>query len=116
MSSNLARLAAWSCLLAVAIATVAPIEMRPETALVPSSERVTAFAIMGLLFAVAYPRKLWFAILMTIGAAVALELVQLLIPSRHGRVFDATVKMAGGAAGLLIGYLARRLLDLVPRN
>ena len=112
MSTRLVRLAAWSCLLAVAIATVVPIEMRPETALTASSERVTAFAIIGLLFAVAYPRKLWFAILVAVGAAVALEVIQLLIPSRHGRMFDATVKVAGASAGLLIGYLAQILFSM----
>ena len=116
MSSKLVRLVAWSCLLAVAIATLAPIGMRPESTLPPSFERIAAFAIIGLLFAIAYPRKPWLAIMVTIGAAVALEMLQILTPSRHGRAFDAALKLAGGAAGLLIGYLAQRLRDLVPRN
>jgi hypothetical protein len=42
-----------------------------------------------------------------------LEAVQLLEPSRHGRVFDAMVKVAGGAVGLMLGQL---LLRLRPRR
>lgn len=116
MSSRLVRALAWCSLLAVAIVTLAPIGLRPETTLPPSIERMTAFAVIGMLFTIAYPRKFWIAVLVTFGAAIALELLQVLAPSRHGRGFDAVVKLAGGGSGLLIGYLGQRLRDLVPRG
>jgi hypothetical protein len=116
MTSRLVRALAWCSLLAVAIVTLAPIGLRPETTLPPSVERMTAFAIIGLLFTIAYPRKFWLAVLVTFGAAIALELLQVLAPSRHGRGFDAVVKLAGGGFGLLIGYLGQRLRELVPRG
>jgi VanZ family protein len=42
--------------------------------------------------------------LIVIGSAVLLEYAQLLTPDRHGRVDDALEKIAGRAAGIVIGH------------
>jgi hypothetical protein len=44
-----------------------------------------------------------------IGTAILLESLQLLEPSRHGRLFDASVKIAGGLIGLGAGSIFARL-------
>lgn len=113
LNEKLVRFLAWSCLLAIGIATLAPIGFRPESGFSPSIERFSAFAALGLTFAIAYPRHFWLAVLVALGSALLLEVLQLLEPSRHGRVFDAMVKVAGGATGLLFGQL---LLRLLPRR
>jgi apolipoprotein N-acyltransferase len=99
------RIAAWACLLGIAFITLGPIGFRPESGLSPSIERFAAFAVVGALFAVAYPRYILIAAAIVLGAAVLFEVLQLLSPSRHGRAFDASVKIAGGVFGLAAGWL-----------
>lgn len=106
---RLLQIAAWACLVAIALATFSPIGLRPTTGLSPSIERFIAFATVGVLFVVAYPRYIVFAAAIVLGAAVAFEMLQVLEPSRHGRLFDASVKLAGGSIGLAAGSVLARL-------
>ena len=115
------KLVAWAGLVLVAIAALAPIEFRPTTSsLSPPIERFGAFAAVGLAFALAYPRQFWLAALLVIGAAVVIEMLQVLAPSRHGRPADALVKVAGAAAGLFVGRIflswQRRRAQSAERN
>ncbi|MBB1091577.1 hypothetical protein HUU61_09765 [Rhodopseudomonas palustris] len=102
------RVAAWLCLAAVAFATLSPLGIRPTTGLPPSIERFTAFALVGAMFAAAYPRYILFATAIVLGAAALFEFLQVLAPSRHGRLFDAGVKFSGGTVGLIAGWLSVR--------
>jgi apolipoprotein N-acyltransferase len=102
------RIAAWACLAVIALITVGPETIRPETAYPPSIERFVAFAVVGVLFAISYPRYILFAAAIVLGAALLLEIFQLLSPSRHGRLFDAAVKFAGGSFGLCVGSALSR--------
>ncbi|WP_398481794.1 VanZ family protein [Tardiphaga sp.] len=95
---------AWSALLAVAFATLSPIGLRPHVGNV-SGERFWAFALVGLLFGIAYPRHLWLVTLMVGGAAVGLEVLQHLTPDRHGQVPDALIKLAGALSGTGLAYV-----------
>lgn len=91
---------AWLSLLAIAIATLGPMAVRPETSAGPVFERLGAFAICGLLFAAAYPRRPWTIALIVVVAAIALESLQLVIPGRHGHLSDLFIKIGGGLAGV----------------
>jgi hypothetical protein len=102
------RISAWTCLALIAFVTLGPVGLRPESGMPPHFERFAAFAIAGTLFAAAYPRHILFAAVIVVGAAVVFELLQLLAPSRHGRLFDAGVKVAGGFIGLGAGWIAAR--------
>jgi len=59
---NFVRFLAWISLAFIAIFTLAPIGFRPESGFSPTIERFSAFAAVGLVFALAYPRKLWLAV------------------------------------------------------
>ncbi len=107
---RLARIMAWLCLGYIAFVTVGPIGVRPETGVSPQLERLVAFAVVGALFAAAYPRHILLAALVVIGAAIVLEAFQLLEPSRHGRLFDASIKIVGGVIGLVAGSIFARLM------
>lgn len=106
---RLTRILAWLCLGYIVFVTVGPIWVRPETGVSPQLERLVAFAVVGTLFAAAYPRHIVLAGIVVIGAAILLEAFQLLEASRHGRLFDASVKIVGGLIGLGVGWVFARL-------
>ena len=72
-------------------------------------ERALALLIIGFVFALAYPRHIWIVALIVLGSTALLELLQLVSPSRHGRVVDVAVKLLGGGIGLAGGRLLNRL-------
>ncbi|OAS22445.1 hypothetical protein A5481_18770 [Methylobacterium platani] len=95
------------------MATVAPIGYRPVSTMPVSVERFSAFAALAFLLSVGYPRHRWQILALTIGAAGLLEAMQLLEPTRHGRVADFLVKVVGcgfgAAASLAAGLVWPRL-------
>lgn len=101
--------AAWAILAFIVFVTLSPIGLRPHFENV-SVERFGAFAVVGLLFGLAYPKRLWLVLCLVAGTAVALEALQHLTPDRHGHVSDAIVKIVGGVAGVGAAWLAIRAL------
>lgn len=127
MPQKLLTIAAWTLLVLIASATVSPIRDRPVLYTSASLEHLAAFAVIGVLFCVAYPRHIALVCLIVLGSAVLLELAQLLTADRHGRVQDALEKMAGGALGIMVGrmfihfnptdfVLLRKRLTIVRRD
>src|SRR5450755_4119453 len=105
MLHKLIGLAAWGLLAFIAYATISPIEVRPTLPTSTTSfEHLAAFAVLGALFSLAYPRQVALVCLIVLGSAVLLELLRLLTPDRHGRVPDAIEKIAGGAVGIAAGH------------
>jgi VanZ family protein len=110
MFHKLIAAAAWACLIFITYATLTSIDARPELtgpgfykALFTVLERFGAYALLGLLFRLAYPRHVGLVCLIVFGSAVILELLQIVVPDRDARVIDAIEKLAGGAAGILVG-------------
>jgi hypothetical protein len=116
MFQVLLRISAWTCLALIALVTLGPLGLRPVSGMPPNDERFAAFAVAGMLFAAAYPRHILFAAVIVVGAAVVFEVLQLLAPSRHGRLFDAEVKVAGGFIGLCAGWIVARWSELRQRS
>ena len=113
---------AWVAIIAIAYSTLthvgfvygiyfklAPYLMRPAMQSYAHFEHVIAFAFVGALFGLAYPKRPLLAFGIVIGAAAVLEILQTMTPDRHGTLIDALEKMAGGAAGILIARAIRRL-------
>jgi VanZ family protein len=107
MLQRLIVAAAWSCLAFIIYATLSSIEARPVIAggFFTVIERFGAFAVLGFVFCLAYPRNLMFVCIMVFGSAVTLELLQNLIPHRDARLLDAVEKLLGGAAGIVLAIL-----------
>ena len=72
-----------------------------EPAVVVIVERFGAFGLLGLLFCLAYPRRIALVCALVFGSAVVLELLQIVIADRDARVIDAVEKLVGGAAGIV---------------
>ena len=101
--SKLLAGAAWACLAFIAYATLSPLTDRPTLPTSVGFERLAAFAVLGALFCLAYPRQFILVCFVVLASALLLEFAQQLTPDRHGRIRDAVVKLAGGMLGLGIG-------------
>jgi VanZ family protein len=97
-------IAGWLALAAIAFVTLCPIQDRPQVA-PPHLEHFAAFLALGVVFALAYPNHPSRAVLIAIGSAILLEILQLATPDRHGRLIDATTKVAGAAFGITLARL-----------
>ena len=109
---RLLRILFWLGLLGIAVATLGPIDLRPESGLPPQVERFGAYLLISLLWTLAYPRQRWAGVVVLVGVAGVLELLQELVPGRHGRLHDAEAKaagvMAGAAVAMALAALGRR--------
>jgi hypothetical protein len=111
---RLVTIAAWVVLAAIVFAPGVPLDMRPESGLPAGYERFGAFALMGLLFALAYPRRLGLLIVLMLGVSLGLEGLQAIAVQRHPRIDDAQIKLVGALAGLAVGWLINRARDSRP--
>ena len=126
--SQLARAAAWLAVITIAYATLthidfvygiyfklSPFLMRPAMRTYAHFEHMIAFALLGVLFGFAYPRRPIVVLCIVFGAAALLEILQTMTPDRHGTLIDAVEKMAGGAVGILFGRIAQRVWSAKDR-
>ncbi|MDB5656292.1 MAG: hypothetical protein JWQ94_3905 [Tardiphaga sp.] len=100
---------AWAIMAFIVFATLSPIGLRPHLEDV-SVERFGAFACAGVLFGLAYPKRLWLVLTLVGATAFGLEALQHLTPDRHGHLSDAVVKFIGGVAGIGAAWLISRVL------
>ena len=120
--TRLAMAAAWIAVIVIAYATLthvgfvyaiyfklAPFLMYPGMRTYAHFEHMIAFALLGVLFGFAYPRRPIVVLCIVFGAAALLEILQTITPDRHGTLIDALEKMASGAAGIILARTARRL-------
>lgn len=113
MIRNRFIITAWLSLAFVAFVTLSPIQDRPVLA-GPQFEHFAAFAVLGLIFGLAYPNRIFIVVAIVLGSAVGLELLQLLTPDRHGKVIDAVFKGLGGICGITVSQLLPLLVR--PRH
>jgi VanZ family protein len=117
MTSLILRGAAWLLLIAVAVFTLSPIQFRPVTAAPADVERFVAFALLGGVFCLAYPRQRRVILLLVLASAGVLEALQHVVPGRHGQVHDLLVKVVGAIAGAFggsfVGQSATRMKNFV---
>jgi VanZ family protein len=102
---------AWACLALIAFATLSPAYLRPKLWAVESDsivllEHVGAFALLGFLFTISHRRHHGLVFLIVFGSAIALELLQLVIPGRDARLVDAAEKLVGGGLGIVAAQCA----------
>ena len=109
---TICRALAWASILAIVVITDGPIGLRPMTLLSPNVERFAALAVVGLLFALAYPARRLIVLGALAIAIGALELGQFLAAGRHPGVRDAGAKVLGAMVGLGAGHL----IDMVMQN
>jgi hypothetical protein len=70
MIQKCSAIAAWLLFFFIAYATLSPIQARPTISTSPDFEHLAAFAILGMLFYLAYPRRVALVCLIVLGSAV----------------------------------------------
>jgi hypothetical protein len=116
MSRTFFQVAGWLLFVAVVAVTLSPIGLRPHTVLGAGPERVGAFFLLGLLFGFGYDRRWILMICLVVAIAFAVEALQLLVPSRHARFDDATVKAVGGMIGVVVAYVLARMGRILSKD
>ena len=111
MLRHLAKLAAWAALAAIVLLSLLP----PGTILAEPanfSDRAFRYAVLSLLWVVAYPRGL-LAVSLLIGCvAVGSEALQWILPGRSGTIVHLLTKLAGTSAGIVVGVLGLMLVGM----
>ena len=123
MFRKILSFAAWACLAFIVYATLSPLHWRPgltvdEPFSIVVFEHVTAYVLLGFLFCLSYPYRYGLVCLLVLGGAVLLEMLQIFVPDRDARIWDAFQKLAGGGIGILaacwlISVMPPRLAALV---
>jgi len=113
---TLFRWIAWLLVLAVALFTLSPIEMRPATQSPADVERFLAFILIGGAFSLGYPKQRIFILLFVVALVGLLEAAQELVPGRHGRLHDGMIKALGALLGGAAAILADQCLKLQRRR
>ena len=106
------RILGWLLLAGVVFATLAPIGLRPISHAPVSLERFGAYAAVSFLFALGYPRHRWQVLGLLVMIAGAMEAMQTLELTRHGRFGDFAVK----AAGCWFGVMLAVVLAFIPAS
>lgn len=99
---TLFRLVAYALAAAISFATLGPPGLRPHSNLGQNGEHALAFGLLGLAFALGYPRHRLSAAILTAGFCGLLELLQLLAPGRHARLEDFLVDALATLGGFAI--------------
>jgi VanZ family protein len=104
------RLFAWLLAAAITFATLGPARLRPHANITHVGEHALAFVLLGIAFALAYPKQRVLAACIAVVLIGILELLQLFVPGRHARledyVVDALAALAGFALPAIVEWLA----------
>jgi len=115
----LLRVGAISALLVIGVLSLVPGDDRPHTGLPGGLEHVAAYVIAGFLLRLAYHERLSairVILLLTVYGAI-LELAQLWVPGRSGKLIDITADFAGASIGVLVAtVLTRRIPKRSRKN
>jgi VanZ family protein len=99
----------WLLLLAIATVTLSPLELRPATGMPADIERACAYAVLGSILFVAYPKHRQICMVLAIGFAGILEVGQHFVPGRHGTVHDFVIKALSVIVGMLTVWSLERI-------
>jgi len=90
--------------LSLVILTVIPAVERPVAGFRPSLEHFLAFGVAGLIFGLAYPQHLRVNLFSAVAFALALEVAQIPLPTRHPRLKDFIIDASAACLGIVIAF------------
>ena len=108
----LSRLIGWLGVLAVAIVSLLPGELRPHTGTSGSLEHFVAYSSVAAILTFAY-QEVRAKLVIFCGLCVCaglFEVLQTWVPGRSGDILDWSISSAGALAGLLAAWSLLRLI------
>lgn len=105
------RAPSWCIIVILAVLSIVPASERPVTGLPHALEHLLAFGLAGLTFALAYSGRLRAFLAGAVAFALALELSQIPLPTRHARLEDFVVDAAAACLGILLVHGWRHRAD-----
>jgi VanZ family protein len=110
---RLSRVAVWFLIAIITVLSFIPPGYRPVTPVPHNVEHLSIFLPTGLALGVGYRRRHLFQSLALVLYSAAVELIQLEIPGRHGRLSDFLVNAVSACFGVglavLIPWVAQRI-------
>jgi hypothetical protein len=106
------KIAAWACVILIALLSLVPGEARPHAVSSGQLEHIVAYAGTAALFATAYPKN-WQTFLICVllpSYSVGFEILQTLVPGRSPQLLDMMASSAGCWAGVTALVCTRSLL------
>jgi hypothetical protein len=113
---KIAQIVAWMLSATIVILSVVPPSLRPETSVPHQFEHLLIFAATGAAFGLGYDVGLALLLFQLAGFAGAVEIVQLFVPGRHGRLTDFVVDATSICAAAAVGSIVRRGFTLPIRG
>ena len=110
MFVKILRAANWFIILGLVIVTVVPADARPVTGIQHDFEHFLAFGLAGTTFGLAYAWRVQLNLLSAVVFSLALELIQIPLPTRHAGFEDFVVDAAAACAGIVLAYGSRKLI------
>jgi VanZ family protein len=101
---KLAQIAVLTALFAIVALTVVPADERLVTGLGQSAEHFLCFAIVGLAVPFAFPASIKKLLSAAVLFALAIELLQIPLATRHARLSDFLIDALGGCIGIALGH------------
>ena len=99
------RVAAWFLIVVITVLSFVPPGYRPVTAVPHSIEHLSVFLPTGLAIGFGYGRRHLSQSLALVAFSAVIELIQLEIPGRHGRLSDFLVNAVSACLGVGLAAL-----------
>jgi VanZ family protein len=108
MMRKVYQFAGWILLFGIAILSLVPPASRPVTGAPHSLEHFVIFVPTGLMFALGYPTRYLFQLLVLMSFTAAVEIAQLWVPGRHARFSDLLINLLGLGIGVGIWFIVAK--------
>lgn len=105
--SKIARIAAWCIAASIAVLSVVPPTLRPETGAPNQLEHFLIYFAAGFAFGLGYKFARTLLAILSVMFCGCIEVLQLFVPGRHARLSDFIVDALAMCVGLITTSLVR---------
>jgi VanZ family protein len=108
-NSGLPRIIAWIWGVTVAVVSIVPPELRPESGVPHYFEHFLAYAALGAAFGLGYVRSPNTLAILLVAYCALIETAQIFVPGRHARLFDFATDALAACFGVALVSVVRML-------